>query len=143
MCHSLQLERVKRKVTTITPWSEVPNQKGTLLSLGSAACLLRGLVTSLKSMCGLGYHGFTSSAPENCAPGPRKGADPLVLISPQPSSVLPSRTEQMLHDLFRVEGLLTENPRTRHSQEERTKLDGLTWRKNSPLACFLGPWYAI
>lgn len=49
----------------------------------------------------------------------------------------------MLHDLFRVEGLLTENPRTRHSQEGRTKLDGLTWRKNSPLACFLGPWYAI
>ena len=94
-------------------------------------------------MCGLGYHGLTSSAPENCAPGPRKGADPLVLISPQPSSVLPSRTEQMLHDLFRVEGLLTENPRNRHSQEERTKLDGLTWRKNSPLACFLGPWYTI
>ena len=47
------------------------------------------------------------------------------------------------HDLFRVEGLPTENPRTRHSQEERTKLEGLTWRKNSPLACFLGPWYAI
>ena len=47
------------------------------------------------------------------------------------------------HDLFGVEGLPTENPRTRHSQEERTKLEGLTWRKNSPLACFLGPWYAI
>lgn len=35
-------------------------------------------------MCGLGYHGFTSSAPANCASGPRKGADPLELISPQP-----------------------------------------------------------
>ena len=113
VCYSLQLERVKGKVTTMSPWSEVPNQKGTFLSLGSAACLLRGLVTSLKRMCGLGYHGFTSSA--NCASGPRKGADPLVLSSPQTPGASPSRTEQntaMISSGLKVSSQEIPGPRT-------------------------------
>lgn len=91
-------------------------------------------------MCGLGYHGFTSSALANWASGPRKGADLLELISPQPPRCTAWQDlAKRCCDLFRVEDLLTKDPRIIHSRKERTELEGLTWNKNRLLAYSPGP----
>ena len=91
-------------------------------------------------MCGLGYHGFTSSAPVNCVPERRKGADPLELTSPQPPRCIARQDRaKRCCDLFGVEDLLTKDPRIIHSWKERTELEGLTWSKNRLLACSPGP----